>query len=92
MPLREATGCLPRRGHSICAVSSRWVDWQRDLLGLLAGIVLAAVTTPVGVSGAVFLLPFQLSVLHVPSPRITPTKPAVQRHLRPRRYPDYWQP
>ena len=73
MPLREATGCLPRRGHSICAVSSRWVDWQRDLLGLLAGIVLAAVTTPVGVSGAVFLLPFQLSVLHVPSPRITPT-------------------
>ncbi len=65
------------------------MDWQRDLLGLLAGIVLAAVTTPVGVSGAVFLLPFQLSVLHVPSPRITPTKPAVQRHLRPRRYPDY---
>ena len=26
-----------------------------------------------GVSGAVFLLPFQLSVLHVPNPRITPT-------------------
>jgi uncharacterized membrane protein YfcA len=49
------------------------VDWQRDLVGLLAGFVLAAVTTPVGVSGAVFLLPFQLSVLHVPSPRITPT-------------------
>jgi len=35
--------------------------------------VLAAVTTPVGVSGAVFLLPLQLSVLHVPSPRVTPT-------------------
>jgi uncharacterized membrane protein YfcA len=49
------------------------VDWQRDLVGLVAGFVLAAVTTPVGVSGAVFLLPFQLSVLHVPSPRITPT-------------------
>jgi uncharacterized protein len=49
------------------------VDWQRDLLGLLAGFVLAALTTPVGVSGAVFLLPFQMSVLHVPSPRITPT-------------------
>ena len=31
------------------------------------------VTTPVGVSGAVFLLPVQLSVLHVPSPQITPT-------------------
>jgi uncharacterized membrane protein YfcA len=49
------------------------VDWQRDLLGLLAGFVLATVTTPAGVSGAVFLLPFQLSVLHVPSPRVTPT-------------------
>nr|WP_283251859.1 sulfite exporter TauE/SafE family protein [Aeromicrobium duanguangcaii] len=49
------------------------VDWQRDLTGLLAGVVLAALTTPVGVSGAVFLLPFQLSVLHVPSPRVTPT-------------------
>jgi uncharacterized membrane protein YfcA len=49
------------------------VDWERDLVGLVAGFVLAAVTTPVGVSGAVFLLPFQLSVLHVPNPRITPT-------------------
>lgn len=49
------------------------MDWQRDLLGLLVGFVLAIVTTPVGVSGAVFLLPVQLSLLHVPSPRITPT-------------------
>ena len=46
---------------------------ERDLIGLVAGFVLAAVTTPVGVSGAVFLLPLQLSVLHVPSPRVTPT-------------------
>jgi uncharacterized membrane protein YfcA len=49
------------------------VDWQRDLVGLLAGFILATVTTPVGVSGAVFLLPVQMSVLHVPNPRITPT-------------------
>lgn len=49
------------------------MDWQQDLVGLLAGFVLATVTTPVGVSGAVFLLPVQLSVLHVPNPRITPT-------------------
>ncbi len=49
------------------------MDWQRDLVGLVAGFVLATVTTPVGVSGAVFLLPVQLSVLHVPSPRVTPT-------------------
>lgn len=49
------------------------VDWQRDRFGLLAGFVLATLTTPVGVSGAVFLLPVQLSVLGVPSPQITPT-------------------
>lgn len=49
------------------------MDWQRDLTGLLIGFAIAALTTPVGVSGAVFLLPVQLSVLHVPSPRVTPT-------------------
>jgi len=49
------------------------MDWQRDAAGLLVGFVLAAVTTPVGVSGAVFLLPVQLAVFHVPSPRVTPT-------------------
>jgi uncharacterized membrane protein YfcA len=43
------------------------------LLALGAGLLIAAVTTPVGVSGAVFLLPVQLSVLHVPSPAVTPT-------------------
>lgn len=42
-------------------------------VALLAGLVLATVTTPVGVSGAVFLLPVQLSVLHVANPRLTPT-------------------
>lgn len=35
--------------------------------------MISTVTTPVGVSGAVFLLPVQLSVLHVPSPAVTPT-------------------
>jgi uncharacterized membrane protein YfcA len=45
----------------------------RDLLGFLAGLVVAMVTTPVGVSGAVFLLPVQLTVLHVPNPQVTPT-------------------
>lgn len=49
------------------------MDWRRDLIGVAVGFVLATVTTPVGVSGAVFLLPVQMSVLHVPSPRITPT-------------------
>lgn len=47
--------------------------WQADLLGLGAGALIALATTPVGVSGAVFLLPVQLSVLNVPSPAVTPT-------------------
>ncbi|MZF85803.1 sulfite exporter TauE/SafE family protein [Streptomyces sp. SID5643] len=41
--------------------------------GLVAGLLIAMVTAPAGVSGAVFLLPVQLSVFGVPSPAITPT-------------------
>src|SRR5215469_6119616 len=47
--------------------------WSSGLLGLAAGVLIAVVTTPVGVSGAVFMLPVQLSVLDVPSPAVTPT-------------------
>jgi uncharacterized membrane protein YfcA len=43
------------------------------LWGFLAGVAIATLTAPVGVSGAVFLLPVQLSVLHVPNPAVTPT-------------------
>lgn len=43
------------------------------LLSFVAGVGVATLTTPVGVSGAVFLLPIQLSVLQVPSPAVTPT-------------------
>jgi len=39
----------------------------------LAGLVVATVTTPAGVSGAVLLLPVQVSLLAVPSPAVTPT-------------------
>jgi uncharacterized membrane protein YfcA len=42
-------------------------------LGFVAGLVVAVVTAPVGVSGAVFLLPVQLDLLRVPSPAVTPT-------------------
>ncbi len=45
-------------------------DW---LLGFLLAIVISTITTPAGVSGAVFLLPVQVSVLSVPSPSVTPT-------------------
>ena len=43
------------------------------VVGFVFGVGIAAVTAPVGVSGAVFLLPVQLSVLGVPSPSVTPT-------------------
>jgi uncharacterized protein len=44
-----------------------------DVVALLAAYVLATIATPAGVSGAVLLLPFQVSVLGTPSPAVTPT-------------------
>lgn len=49
------------------------VSWQTGLGGFAAGLLISLCTSPVGVSGAVFLLPVQLSLLHVPSPAVTPT-------------------
>jgi uncharacterized membrane protein YfcA len=43
------------------------------VLGALIAFAIAVLTTPVGVSGAVFMVPVQVSVLHTPSPAITPT-------------------
>ncbi|MFD6294704.1 TSUP family transporter [Streptomyces sp. NPDC060235] len=49
------------------------MEWSMGLLGFTAGLLISVVTAPVGVSGAVFLLPVQVSVLGVPSPAVTPT-------------------
>ncbi|MBL1110691.1 sulfite exporter TauE/SafE family protein [Streptomyces sp. 5-8] len=49
------------------------MDWSTGVLGFAAGMLIAIITAPVGVSGAVFLLPVQLSALGVPSPAVTPT-------------------
>jgi uncharacterized membrane protein YfcA len=46
-----------------------WVE----VVALVAAFVIAVITTPAGVSGAVLLLPFQISVLGTPSPSVTPT-------------------
>jgi uncharacterized membrane protein YfcA len=43
------------------------------VLSFIAGVVVSVVKAPVGVSGAVFLLPVQLSMLEVPNPAVTPT-------------------
>jgi uncharacterized protein len=42
-------------------------------VAVVAAFGIAVVTTPAGVSGAVLLLPFQVSVLGTPSPAVTPT-------------------
>ena len=44
-----------------------------ELLALVAAYLIAVVTVPAGISGAVLLLPFQVSVLGTPSPSVTPT-------------------
>lgn len=49
------------------------MDWGYLAVGLIAGLVIAMLTAPVGVSGAVFLSPVQLDVLKVPRPAVTPT-------------------
>ncbi|MFJ3520316.1 sulfite exporter TauE/SafE family protein [Streptomyces sp. NBC_01232] len=49
------------------------MTWSTGLLAFAAGLLISVVTAPVGVSGAVFLLPVQISVLSVPSPAVTPT-------------------
>jgi hypothetical protein len=44
-----------------------------EITALLAAFALAVLTTPAGISGAVLLLPFQVSILGTPSPAVTPT-------------------
>ena len=44
-----------------------------EIAALAAAYLIALVTTPAGISGAVLLLPFQVSVLGTPSPAVTPT-------------------
>jgi uncharacterized membrane protein YfcA len=43
------------------------------VLGGLLAFAISTVTTPAGVSGAVFLVPVQVSLLGTPSPAVTPT-------------------
>jgi uncharacterized membrane protein YfcA len=44
-----------------------------EVVALTAAFAVAVLATPAGVSGAVLLLPFQVSVLGTPSPAVTPT-------------------
>jgi uncharacterized membrane protein YfcA len=44
-----------------------------EVVALAAAFAIAMLATPAGISGAVLLLPFQVSVLGTPSPAVTPT-------------------
>ena len=44
-----------------------------EVVALFAACLIAVLATPAGVSGAVLILPFQVSVLGTPSPAVTPT-------------------
>jgi uncharacterized membrane protein YfcA len=45
----------------------------KELIALAAAYAIAVIATPAGISGAVLLLPFQVSLLGTPSPAVTPT-------------------
>lgn len=47
------------------------IGWT-DVAALAAAYVIAVLATPAGISGAVLLLPFQVSVLGTPSAAVTP--------------------
>ena len=49
-------------------------------MALAAAFTVSALATPAGISGAVLLLPFQVSVLGTPSPAVTPTNTLI-RHI-----------
>ena len=58
-----------RAGYCGTVPDTGWTE----VVALAAAYLVAVVTTPAGISGAVLLLPFQVSVLGTPSPSVTPT-------------------
>jgi hypothetical protein len=58
------------------------------VVAFAAAVVVAVLTAPMDVSGAVFPLPRQLDVLRVPGPALTPTNPLFNLVRRPERRPD----
>jgi uncharacterized membrane protein YfcA len=62
-----------------------------EAVALVAAYVIAVVSTPAGISGAVLLLPFQVSVLGTPSPSVTPTNLLYNVVSTPGALYRYWQ-
>src|ERR1700749_4371877 len=61
--------CGSRHGYCALVADTGWTE----AVALVAAYAISMVTTPAGISGAVLLLPFQVSVLGTPSPSVTPT-------------------
>ena len=59
----------PGAGYGGGVLGAGWTA----VAALAAAFAVSAVATPAGISGAVLLLPFQVSVLGTPSPAVTPT-------------------
>jgi uncharacterized protein len=59
----------PAAGYCGHVLGTGWTE----AVALAAAFVVSAIATPAGISGAVLLLPFQVSVLGTPSPAVTPT-------------------
>jgi uncharacterized membrane protein YfcA len=60
-------------------------------VALVAAFAIAATATPAGISGAVLLLPFQVSVLGTPSPAVTPTNLLYNVVATPGALYQYWR-
>jgi len=60
-------------------------------VALVAAFAIALTATPAGISGAVLLLPFQVSVLGTPSPAVTPTNLLYNVVATPGALYQYWR-
>lgn len=60
-------------------------------VAFIASLVIATLASPAGVSGAVLLLPFQVSVLGTPSPSVTPTNLLYNVFATPGALYRYWR-
>jgi len=62
-----------------------------EATALVAAFAVAVAATPAGISGAVLLLPFQVSVLGTPSPAVTPTNLLYNVVATPGALYQYWR-
>jgi uncharacterized membrane protein YfcA len=67
--LNKGSGCEHTDSYGLVVIGDPWTY----PVAFAAALIIAIVTSPAGVSGAVLLLPFQISVLGTPSPAVTPT-------------------